>query len=97
VWQDLWFIIKAITLIKTQNNKKDRQKPVSAKSWVHSQVSLVFMVVEGQWDRFVPVLQLSVASISLQTHHSHLLICQEHQITFETDSITKWHILIKIN
>jgi hypothetical protein len=56
----------------------------------------MFMVVEWQCDRFVSVLQLSVASISPPMHHSHLLICHKHQITSETDSAIKLHIFIKL-
>ena len=40
---DLWFFIKAIRFIRTQNNKERQvviQEPVSAEGWVHSQVSL---------------------------------------------------------
>jgi len=51
VWvhrKDLWFFTKAKRLIKTQNKKEKhavRQQPISAEAWVHSLVSLVFMVV----------------------------------------------------
>jgi len=43
VRQHLWFFLKAITLIKIQNNKDRqavRQKPLSAEIWVNFQVSL---------------------------------------------------------
>jgi hypothetical protein len=39
------------------------------------------MVVECQLDRFVWVLQLSVANISLPIHHNHLPICCQYQST----------------
>jgi hypothetical protein len=42
LWQDFWFFNQAITLIKIQNKIERQavsQQPLSAKAWVHSQVS----------------------------------------------------------
>jgi hypothetical protein len=44
-WQDLWLIIKGISLIKTQNNKEKnvvKQEALSAEGLVHLQVSVVY-------------------------------------------------------
>jgi hypothetical protein len=43
--QDLWLFAEDLRLMKTQNKERQvfRRQPLSAKAWVHSQVSL-FMV-----------------------------------------------------
>ena len=44
-------------------------------------VCVLFMEVEGQWDRFGWVLQLLVARISLQMHQIISVICYQYQST----------------
>jgi len=77
-------LFTAIRLIEAQNNKERQVVTQTACEsnclGSFSGVSLVFLVVAWQWDRFVSVLQLSVASISLPMQHSYLLICHQHQI-----------------
>ena len=86
-------LIKAITLLKYKIINKDRKSvnspSVQRPGFFPTSVSMVFMVAEGQWDRSVSVLQLSVASVSPPMYHSHLRICHQHQIISQTDSVIK--------
>ena len=67
------FLLTPADNIKTQN-RKERQV-VQRPMFIPRSVCLVFMVVEWQWYRFVWVLQLSVASISLPMYRCLLVIC----------------------
>ena len=75
--QHLWFFVNAITLIKTQNNKKKRvvrQQPVSAEAWVHSLVSLC-----GVYGGCVAVGQICLGTS---------VICCQYQSTNAPQSFT---------
>jgi hypothetical protein len=62
---------------------------VQGFGFIHRWIRRGFMAVDWQWYRSISVLQLSVASISLPMHHSHLLICHQHQIISQTHSVIK--------
>jgi len=80
----LWFFIEAKRIMIIQNNKERqavRQHPQCKDLGSFPVVCLVFMVVEWQWDSFVSVFQLPVASITLPMNHSHSPICLSTSVT----------------
>jgi hypothetical protein len=77
LWQDLWFFIKAIRVIKTENNNERQvvmQQPVSPTDSVHSPVRL-----SGVYGSSVSVVQICL---------SPSVICCQYQSTNASQPFT---------